>query len=517
MMMRTSERKVNRWALVGIGAFAVVALLLVSWDSYLYDLWQHHDVIWFYLCGKAWMNGMTPYVDFADSKGPLLWLIYGIGYLISPHDYTGMYWLSCVLYTFIFYQCYKCATLFVRDTRLALAAVLLSAVFFLSGLTHIEVRAEDYCYALMLPLFYRFLRYNVGREQGHRFVKSTALLLGFALGATLLIKYSCTLMLAVFIPYWCYIVPRRTGYSPWKALGWCTLAGILTILPMVAWLGWQGCLDDCINEYFLNTFNTFDNLHGEQITVKQVLLMFLGKRVILFTLGVIACVIIYCRTIGKSCLMAVIALLWFMTVILLNGTDRIYLNVLSLFTVLAAGIVTQALSRWLRWWWVTGILTLGVLALLFNTVERKSLFSEQLPDRQIWYYYPTLLSQYEQPRLLYLMCHDHGEGVPVDALPACKYWSLQMGYTPDMVEDQLNAVKQHRCNAVFVESDNLPMIALLERNGYYRNDFAEAGMGDKRWKRFLMYSDRELKAMPSRYPTPMEVLTKRNVVLEKKQ
>ena len=59
-MMRTSERKVNRWALVGIGAFAVVALLLVSWDSYLYDLWQHHDVIWFYLCGMAWMNGLTP-------------------------------------------------------------------------------------------------------------------------------------------------------------------------------------------------------------------------------------------------------------------------------------------------------------------------------------------------------------------------------------------------------------------------------------------------------------------------
>ena len=118
-----------------------------------------------------------------------------------------------------------------------------------------------------------------------------------------------------------------------------------------------------------------------------------------------------------------------MAVILLNGADRIYLNVLSLFTVLAAGIVTQALSRWLRWWAVTGVLAVGVLALLFGTVEHKSLFAKQLPDRAIWYYYPTLLSQYEQPRVLYLMCHDHGEGVPVDALPACKYWSLQMGYT----------------------------------------------------------------------------------------
>ena len=517
MMMRTSERKVHRWALVGIGAFAVLALLLVSWDSYLYDLWQHHDVIWFYLCGKAWMNGMTPYVDFADSKGPLLWLIYGIGYLISPNDYTGMYWLSCALYTFIFYQCYKCAMLFVRDTRLALVAVLISAIFFLSGLTHIEVRAEDYCYALMIPLFYRFLRYNVAHENGHRFVKSTALLLGFALGGTFLIKYSCTLMLAVFIPYWCIVVARRCGYSPWRALGWCALAGILTILPMTAWLAWHGCLDDCVNEYFLNTFSTFDNLHGEQITVKQVLLMFLGKRVILFTLGVIASVIIYCKTIGKGWLMAVMALVWFMAVILLNGTDRIYLNVLSLFTVLAAGIVTQALSRWLRWWAVVGILGVGVLALLFSTVERKSLFSQQLPDREIWYYYPTLLSQYEQPRLLYLMCHDHGEGVPVNALPACKYWSLQMGYTQAMLDDQVNAVKQHRCDAAFVESDNDEMISLLENNGYYRNDFAEAGMGDKSWKRFLMYSSKPLKPMASCYPTPTQVLTKRNVILDNKR
>ena len=502
---------------MAIGVFAILALLLVSWDSYLYDLWQHHDVIWFYMCGKAWMNGMTPYVDFADSKGPLLWLIYGIGYLISPHDYTGMFWISCVLYTFIFYQCYKCATLFVRDTRLALVAVLLSAVFFLSGLTHIEVRAEDYCYALMLPMFYRFLRFNVAHDHSTRFAKSTAILLGFALGVTLLIKYSCTLMLATFIPYCCIVMARRSGYSPWRAFGWCTLVGILNILPMVLWLAWHGCLDDFFNEYFLSTFSTFNNMHEERITVSQVLLMFLGKRVILFTLGVIASVIIYCRTIRSGGLFAVIAFVWFIGVILLNGTDRIYMNVLSLFTVLAAGIVTQALSRWLRWWAVVGLTCVGVLALLFGTVEHKSLFAKQLPDREIWYYYPTLLTQYEQPRLLYLMCHDHGEGVPVDALPACKYWSLQMGYTPLMVEDQVNAVKKHLCDAVFVESDNYEMIKLVEENGYYRNDFAEAGMGATDWKRFIMYSSKPLKPMSSRYPSAMEVLSKRNVVMDVKK
>ena len=34
--------------LISIGYFTVLALLLVSWDSYLYDLPHHHDVIWYY-------------------------------------------------------------------------------------------------------------------------------------------------------------------------------------------------------------------------------------------------------------------------------------------------------------------------------------------------------------------------------------------------------------------------------------------------------------------------------------
>ncbi|MBR5726396.1 MAG: hypothetical protein IKX56_06660 [Muribaculaceae bacterium] len=496
-------------ALLPIGCFTVVALLLVSWDSYLYDLWQHHDVIWFYMCGKAWMNGMTPYVDFADSKGPLLWLIYGLGYLLRPRDYVGVYWLSCILYTFIFYICFKCAKLFVRDTKVSMAAVLLSALFFLSGLTHIEVRAEDFCYAFMLPVFYRFLQHTVGCNQSHSFVKSSALLLGFALGGTLLIKYSCTLMLAVFIPYFCFIVPRRCSYSPWRAMGWCVIAGVLTVLPMVAVLAAQGSLGAFIREYFLVTAGTFNNMRGESITISQVFSMFLGKRVILFTIGTIAGVALYCMRVRKDWLFVIVVLLWFIGVILLNGTDRIYLNVLSLFTVLYAGVVLQPLGHWLRHSITIAGLAIATAGILFVSVERLSLFSNETLDRKIWYYYPTLLTKYESPRLLYLMCHDHGEGVPVHGLPACKYWSLQQGYTPDMVEDQINAVKEHRCDVAFVQSQDAESIKLLEDNGYYRNDFTTAGFGDESWARFLMYSSKPLHPMLSAFPTPTEVLLKK--------
>jgi len=38
----------------------------------------------------------VPYVDFIDSKGPLLWLIYGVGYVITPHSFIGEAWGAAV-------------------------------------------------------------------------------------------------------------------------------------------------------------------------------------------------------------------------------------------------------------------------------------------------------------------------------------------------------------------------------------------------------------------------------------
>jgi len=496
-------------AIVATACFAIVAILLTSWDSYLYDLWQHHDVIWFYTCGKAWMNGMTPYVDFADSKGPLLWLIYGIGYLLSPHDYVGCYWLACVLYAVIFYQCYKCAMVFTSHHVMSLAAVVLSALFFLGAFTHIEVRTEDYCYPFILAVLYRFLRHTFLREESHRFVRQWAIVLGIALGATLLIKYSCTLMLAIFIPYCCIVVPRRCGYPVWRAIGWCALAGTLTVLPMVIVMAAQGCLGAFIHEYFLVTASTFDNLHGTQITPRSILALFMGMRMMTFMgLMVVGLVLYFMRAMtGRAFIL--MAVLWFLAVILLNGSDRIYFNVLAVFTVLFAGIVAQLLGRWLRHWAIVGCLAVAMLGLLFMTTDRMSLFNSRTPDQAAWWYYASLVSQYEQPRMLYLMCHDHGEGVPAKGLPACKYWSLQEGHTPQMLDDQINAVKQGKCDVVFVTSDNAEMIALVEGLGYHRYDFTDVGVGDKAITHPCMYSRHALQATADFVPSPTDILLKR--------
>lgn len=137
------SRAVLHWVMLFLLSF--VLLLLLSPDSYLADIYgMRCDSAWFFTCGKAWIEGMIPYVDFADSKGPLLWLIYGLGYLLSPVSYHGVFWLSVVAYTITLHFVWLTARLFLKPKEAMF--VLVSMPFFLFFITyHNEVRAEDFC------------------------------------------------------------------------------------------------------------------------------------------------------------------------------------------------------------------------------------------------------------------------------------------------------------------------------------------------------------------------------------
>ena len=121
--------------------------LFLSNDSPFFGLTHHVDSAWFYMEGKAFIIGMKPYVEFTDFKGPLIWLFYGIGYLISPLDYHGMYVVSGVFYALTLFFNYKTARIFLPSDGLSLAATLPMIFVYFFPWFHFETRSED----LMLP------------------------------------------------------------------------------------------------------------------------------------------------------------------------------------------------------------------------------------------------------------------------------------------------------------------------------------------------------------------------------
>ena len=62
---------------------ASLFLCMNTKSSPLYKLNDWYDAQCFFTMGKSMMNGLVPYLDLFEQKGPLLFFIYGIASIIS--------------------------------------------------------------------------------------------------------------------------------------------------------------------------------------------------------------------------------------------------------------------------------------------------------------------------------------------------------------------------------------------------------------------------------------------------
>lgn len=88
---------------------SILTLLICSKNSPLYPYNDWVDGNAFFTMGKGMFNGKVPYKDLFEQKGPLLYLIYGTGYLISHDTFLGVYLLEVISYTIFGYFLFKIA------------------------------------------------------------------------------------------------------------------------------------------------------------------------------------------------------------------------------------------------------------------------------------------------------------------------------------------------------------------------------------------------------------------------
>lgn len=82
-------------------------LMITSKNSFLYPLNDWVDANAFFTVGKGMMNGVVPYKDIFEQKGILLYLIYGIGYLISHKTFHGVFIIEVIFFAIFLYYTIK--------------------------------------------------------------------------------------------------------------------------------------------------------------------------------------------------------------------------------------------------------------------------------------------------------------------------------------------------------------------------------------------------------------------------
>lgn len=452
--------------------FAVVIMFLVSADSYTHDIYDHYDSATFFASGKAWMNGMVPYVDFSDSKGPLLWLIYGVGYLLSPRTVHGVFWISVVAYAFIFWWLYKTARIYLSDHRLAMFASMATAVSIYFSWVRYETRAEDFALFFMVWALYHVCRLLHGEYvDAKRQTVVCSIVLGVGMAATLLIKYNVSVVLGVMALFVLHNAWRE-GAGFWRALGCMAISAVLFLMPFVVYMLAVGCLDDFINEYFVVNMEVVARQHA-----------FMPHPIHL---------LIQCRyTVGLYLLLngvSAFAIGWwarryralvgivFLASILLTVTNAFWLYYYAICgAFLCYGVVAMLrlfnVRRLPTWMLVCSSLIIVSLVVVMHLLRDESWFFLDNAERQAAREYAAIMSHVDKPRIIYYNTCTSGFGIPVESLPGCKYWTSQSGSTTLMNDDQLQAIINREADFVFsLKAYDNPV--LFDSLGYhcYPND-----------------------------------------------
>ena len=215
------------------------------------------------------MNGGVIYRDLFDQKGPLLYFIYGIAYLISHTTFKGVFLLEIISMTAFLTAVYRIFRLYLKkNVSLMLLpfvalSVTVSKSFYWGGC------AEEFCLPFLAWGLFASLEY-FKEKYPEPLPCKTAVLCGILAGCIMLIKFN---VLGLYFAWMGMIAILNLNKTNWKnSLLSCLRFLIGMAIPLVPWLiyfGLQDALDDWYFAYIYCNVFLYSDLYYESIDIGQ--------------------------------------------------------------------------------------------------------------------------------------------------------------------------------------------------------------------------------------------------------
>lgn len=157
-----SFRKEKEYIIL-ISVFTFLALFFGSRMSFFYATNEWSDVNLYFNMAKAMLNGRVLYTEVFDHKGPFIFFIYGLGYLISNDSFLGMFLIQIVLWLLAMYAVYFTARLFLSQS-ISFFVTLITALFLLK-LIKAGGSVEEFVLLFEFISMYFILRFFISPEK----------------------------------------------------------------------------------------------------------------------------------------------------------------------------------------------------------------------------------------------------------------------------------------------------------------------------------------------------------------
>lgn len=446
--------------------------LFLSNDSPFFGLAHRIDSAWFYMEGKAFLYGLRPYVEFTDFKGPIIWLFYGIGWLISPLDYHGMYVVSGVLYAVTLFFNYKTANVFLQSEKQSLAATLPMIFVYFFPWFHFETRSED----LMLPFvaisLYALFKRLYAEERDDR---ADFMMLGGCFTVLVLMKYNVAAVQGVMIlvALWDQYKHKRGLALPF---GWMIIISVVIAAPFIIYFIATDTLGAFFHNYFVLAYETVTLENSDSPSYMQDLAGILADyRKIVFIVVVFVSGMLLSLKLKRYKYVPVAIAMLFIAMMTRHNVWNYYYGVCYTFVLYLFIVVLLAYNKQTRrvgYGLLTAYIILYCLYgnLIIGELRQNTIFTHN-DDRVAFQEISDVMKGVDHPRLLSYECQEFGFGVMYGALPAGDQFAYPNGGTPPMIRDHRKILTDRKADFVVTycrddQPEKLKVLREIEAAGY---------------------------------------------------
>ena len=237
--------------------FSVVFVFFNSKNSPLYFFNEWGDVNIYFSIGKGMMNGLTPYKDLFDHKGPFIFFIYGIAYLISNDSFLGVYLLQCVALFVNMFFAYKIARLYLNDFLGYVVALCYALLLF--NKNYYGGSAEEFISVFIIVSSYYFILFFRNKDQNSKDDKKQMFIHGMMLSLVFLSKLSvCIFWIPIFGAIFLQLFANKEYKRILSCIIYLVFGFLMPLLPFILYFIHNDALADSYWGYI-----EFNSLYAE--------------------------------------------------------------------------------------------------------------------------------------------------------------------------------------------------------------------------------------------------------------
>lgn len=465
----SSTKKERIAVLIALAVAAFLATLFNSCLSPMFSIVGCLDQCCFARAGQAICAGMVPYLDFIDVKGPLLFLLYGAGYALTPNSTTGIWLIETFSLFFSLYFMYRLARLFIPSRGAACCAAVLCLFYILQRELYADGgRAEMFTGCAFACVLWQSARLCVVHDWRREYRKF-AFVMGMAFSFCFFIKHNAIVppAAALGLSALAFLFRRE-----WKAFARLAIFGVLGCAVVAApVLTYMVSVGNVMGFYEV----MFKLNPVPSVALNVVNAVFYGGKLLQDPCTTFVLVSLPCLWLNpwkqlsvlKRAGLLLIALLAFGSAFM--GLYSYYLLYCTPLVIISAVVLVNHLRITAR---PVCLLACAVYLTLFCIRSNPAwhyknhfrVTQELVPSLQAM---DDEVSAHPGSSIIYLGCLDAGFGLGRGLLPGCPEWIGLNGAPASYVQKQLEAVNARKADYVVITKDAAQSYGrFLEQNGY---------------------------------------------------